>query len=214
MEIPNIFGFSYSINYEDREINYFISKELKSYNESNNNQNLQAISNSTFDSAQNTFRIDPPLLNNTNCNFYYNSKIFKLYHSNFNLPVKNLFTSKFNEEFLNCKNECDNTFTKMIPMQNKSNTIKFIQENSFYTTNKQKLQQRQEVKNFLMKVSNSLAQNSCDSRYLKERERELKLDKHNSINSVTSLSSNKSVNVNGMMVEETLKMRESNSNTK
>jgi len=89
-----------------------------------------------------------------------------------------------NEEFSNNQNECDYTLNKIIPQQNnKNNFLNLIRENAFYNTNKQKIILRNEVKSFLIKISDLLSKHSIVKDF-----KELKLEKMNS-----NVSANKSI---------------------
>ena len=193
-------------------------KELKAYYEVTRSQKAKTQLINYNQSLNNTLRIDPPLLNNTNCNFYYNAKIYKLY-SEVNPPsIKSLFSpnlsqlhqiinqnnkikacqpnstpnnshqehiSKITEQnsSLLSPNECDLIFNKVVPnLNNKNNNLNILKENTFYVTTKLKLEQRNEIKSFLMKISDILSKHSI----LKDI-KELKLERANSNKSTITM---------------------------
>jgi len=103
-EIPNIFSLTKSITYENEEILNFLNKTLEELKVDSYISSFENIKYLNFDKNNNfsekfflnkslnvnflkknneelnyyIYNLDPPMLNNTNWNFYYNKKIFDL----------------------------------------------------------------------------------------------------------------------------------------
>ncbi len=106
-EIPNIFSFTKSITYENEEIVNFLNKTLEEFKVDSFISSFENINFINYDRINNfnnkifilgqgkktninflrknnekfnkyIYNLDPPMLNNTNWNFYYNKKIFQM----------------------------------------------------------------------------------------------------------------------------------------
>jgi hypothetical protein len=80
-EIPNIFTFTKSINYESDEIFIELDKLLSDLNIDLLASNFECLSGTTSKSSPLIYVLDPPMLNSTQCSFYYNKKILNLVKS-------------------------------------------------------------------------------------------------------------------------------------
>jgi hypothetical protein len=96
-EIPNIFTFSKSLQYDTDEVFVYLDKTLDQLNVDLLASNFDVV-NPNSNNFHNKFdhyinNLDPPMLNSTHCNFYYNKKLHDYVKHNNKTNINNVDNS-------------------------------------------------------------------------------------------------------------------------